>query len=430
MNAMKRFDEKFADNVREAFDGYDEQVDPAAWAAMQGRLKRRRKARIIPFSRSKAWAAVAATVFLAVAGWLFFEPGLLQPHGGRQPMAVKESPEPAKDLAPLPATPTDPAPVAAEMPAISPEPAQPLVRSTGPAATTDTSAPLVAETTTRAADDEMPAVVAQQQLPPETNEEVVKVPEVVLPRLRPAQDAGAAALAAVPPDPFRDFESKARGGQSWSVAAGSMLAFAEQRISDGLGVTAGVVSEWKVSPRITLSAAGMLAYHQFELVNFGGSRFAADYLDMGSASGDVNVLGRNQFEMLALDIPLNAQLDVMDTDRRRLFLGAGFSSVLFLQQRFTGNNRVFYYQQATDPETGAVISVPVYMDFTADEQYEPFSRFDLARLLNLSVGYVIKAEKGAYVIEPFMKYPLGSITSRDIRLGMGGISLRYNFSRP
>ena len=61
------------------------------------------------------------------------------------------------------------------------------------------------------------------------------------------------------------------------------------------------------------------------------------------------------------------------------------------------------------------------------EKINAFQRFDFARLLNLSVGYVINYDNADLIVEPFIKYPLGNLTSRNIQMGMGGISLKYSF---
>ena len=59
----------------------------------------------------------------------------------------------------------------------------------------------------------------------------------------------------------------------------------------------------------------------------------------------------------------------------------------------------------------------------------PLSRFDLARLLNISVGYAIQQEKTTAIVEPFVKIPLGAVSSQEIKMGMAGISLRLTFGK-
>lgn len=422
---MKRFDEKFADNVREVFDSYDESVDPAAWADMQRRLKRPERPLLIPLIPRKVLGAAAAVMLLAATGLLFWQTAGLKNANG--PEAISHAP--GRSAVTQPVNPQrEPIVVAgqAEEPALAAH--QPHKQVQKQLAESRTEPEPIQAAETLIAELEMLAAieVAAQDHDPDSS-------LVTLPWLPGPSQPNPLMSTGQQIDPFKGIQPATnQRAQSWSVAAGSMLAFANSKVSDGAGYAAGVMSEWKISPAITLSTGGLLAYHQFELVSMGGgnNRLYYDNSPDFSAGNGFTFTRDNQYELLTLDIPLNAQFSLSETNRMRLYFGAGLSSVVFLQQRFTSRRTRYYNEWVIDPASGQQISL-IGSELTGtDEQHDAFSRMDIGRLMNLSFGYVVKGQNGSYVIEPFMKYPLGRITSRDMKLGMGGISLRYNFAKP
>lgn len=434
---MKPFDDQFADNVRKAFDAWQEEMPPQAWDAMKARLDGQGKARVLALWPFLAKAAgVALLVGMSVFGYVHISRTSQMPVLAEQPIAQGSPAEAPADsgvkatvaetflLFPERETMTEARPATPE--------AAPARRKYARATQTQSLAlqTEAEEDTLLMAETETPGLaaelVAESQAVQETEPEV---PTLALrPATDPGQVAGQVPASRRPAQPIAPEKSTDERRLSWGVTAGSMVAFAENRVSDMPGYTAGVLAEYALSDNVSLSSGGVFTYHQFELVNFANADFAYDYLPAFDDMSSVNLTGNNQYEMLAFEIPLNAQFNVMETGKRRLYVGAGLSSLVYLQQRFTGVNRAFYQESFFNDATGMVEVHYAASTFTVDEEYGPLSRFDFGRLLNLSLGYVIRREKSAVVIEPFVKLPIGTLTSRDINLGMGGVSLKYRFS--
>ncbi|MFO7979165.1 MAG: hypothetical protein R6U64_10950 [Bacteroidales bacterium] len=423
---MKRFDDHFADNVREVFDHYHEEVDSEAFAAMQQQLQQRKRRRVIVLFPGRVWAGIAASVMLVATGWLVWQ-NMPLAEQRIEPQVVQAEP-----VAPVPEKQKAGQGVLAEkeLPAPVQQPEKKLVAvANGPAARENSVQidPVqehpVGQLAEKGEDKNWQGTEIPSALPQDSPA------EVVLPVLRSQGSSPAAAFMAAKEDPMEGYESGEKSGHSWSVAAGSMLAFARQGISDGLGMAAGVVSEWKVAPGVTLTAGGLLTYHQFELVSLRSRGDFYDYAPGPELSGDMMVPRSSSYELLALDIPLNAQFDVAENDKRRFYLSAGLSSILFLQEHFRDNQTLFSSNLVQDPATGEMVNRVTSQVVLIDEKTGAFSRFDAARLFNVSFGYVIKGTRGSTIIEPFLKVPLSSITSRELNLGMGGITLRYNFQK-
>ncbi len=416
---MKRFDDKFADNVREAFDNFEEEMDPKAWEGMQQRLKKQKKTRLIafvPIAKARV-AGVAATLLLLIAGGVFF---LTEQHQRQTREQI------------LSFSPTDLHP--AEMD-------EPLKTPDDPALLTETAvpAPILAsppETEAKLKQpDEDKVYIASIHFSEDTDhilpglsrdvfairEEPSPAPFESLPQITAESEDAKKTLQ---PDPFHDFTRAGKNPLSWDLALGSMLAFTGEQLATGPGISAGVVSRYDLTSSLSLSAGGLLSYHRFELTNQGAERFAADNVGVSNAEG-ITVEGTNELEMLALDIPVGVQLEVFNSRGRSIYLGAGLSSLLFLQQRFRGSNTVYYTTLDHDSETGTSSIHTHSQTFSVDETYPAFQRFDPGRLLNVSMGYKIRGERNHFTLEPFVKIPLGSIGSQNIRMGTTGISLKY-----
>lgn len=434
---MKPFDDNFADNVRKAFDAWHEEMPPQAWDAMNARLEGQGKARVVALWPFLAKAAgVALLVGMSVFGYVHISQTSQTPVLAKQPIAegsladapaeigLKAADAESVPLFPERETMTEARPATPDAAPSRPQYAQAAKQqSIALPAEAEKDTLLIAETETPGLAAEM---VAESTAAQETEPEV---PTLALrPAKGPDQVIGQVPASRRSAQPIAPEKTTNERRLSWGVTAGSMVAFAENRVSDMPGYAAGVLAEYALSDNVSLSSGGVFTYHQFELVNFANADFAFDYLPASGDMSSVNLTGNNQYEMLAFEIPLNAQFNVMETGKRRLYVGAGLSSLVYLQQRFTGVNRAFYEESVFNDATGMVEVQYATSTFTVDEEYGPLSRFDFGRLFNLSLGYVIRREKSAVVIEPFIKLPVGTLTSRDINLGMGGVSLKYRFS--
>jgi hypothetical protein len=220
------------------------------------------------------------------------------------------------------------------------------------------------------------------------------------------------------------------------ISAGSLKTYSSAELASGLGFSAGVMGHLAVSNKISLSSGGVLLYNQFTLDNpvaATGARnldesFAMPDLANDSYSNTLYSVKSNytDFEFTAIDIPLNVRFLISDRDRSQFFVSGGLSSLLYLQQNYTR-----YTEYATANSQlgldGSQEMVTGNVSFSAGESYEAFRQFDFGRLINFSMGYLLKRERHSILIEPHIKYPIGNITSMNLRIGMAGISLKYNF---
>jgi hypothetical protein len=441
-NAMKPFDDKFAENVREVFDTFQEPADMEAWGVLRQKLTNKRKTRILVLPPWSAWAAAAA-VMLLISGLLWFYPSegdLHQPEiatteKGTDMESTVEVDAGQKDD-PLQGEKTVPVLSAdingSEIPSKKVSVPGYVIKSEP-----EPEAPAIAAITDIQEESTEELAVATDQSNFKEELKTVESPEEPTRPLavKPTNGQQAPSQNIIFHDEYSQV-SDSRTGSSLQITAGSMFAFTHNQVADGVGFAAGVLNEWKVADGVSISTGGILTYNQFSFDPYYTGRnhyFAAmpshsDQLN-GNWDGSFNYDYSNHYQIMAIDIPLNARFRVNQPFRKnQLYISAGFSSLLYLQEQFTENSIVYTESVQLDAESGEFRSIAYSTSVTENETVDAFQRFDFARLLNISFGYAIKRDKGAILVEPFLKYPLGGITSRDIQLGMGGISLKYSFT--
>ena len=463
---MRPFDEQFGENVRDAFDNYREPVDEVAWKHMKSRLQARSKKRLLAFTPLFIRAAASIAFLIAISGSLW----LLVLNQGKPDMATtygvheETIAPPAKGSGDTPSLTGQPD----KMTGLSPGEVEETretggIRGTvGPGETS--GSPEIEDSrniagTTPAPDAPeianipvIPGAVEMPDSPP-----VSDIGEV--PGTRPI--AGLPLISAIsglysrgvtsnlvsskqPADTdtyiiSRNLESMGKvvtgshRNPVVEVSAGSMKTWSPGEIAGGLGYTAGVSGDWQIGRRMSIHGGGHLVYNQFSLENtlvsakhYQGQEFAlASGTDM---SREYNVLNyqnsHSNIEFTALDLPVNIRFTVKEAPGSRIFLSAGFSSFLYLQQKYSSESTVLASYSRLNPQ-GHYESATGYAHLTSGGEFSAFGRFDLARFLNLSGGYVIRGRNQAIIIEPFLKYPLGDVTNLNLNIGMTGLSLKY-----
>ena len=81
-----------------------------------------------------------------------------------------------------------------------------------------------------------------------------------------------------------------------------------------------------------------------------------------------------------------------------------------------------------DATSGSIKSETRYSTVEVNNSYGTLSRTDLFGLANFSAGYSLPYGKsGTMLIEPFMQLPVSDLTSLNLRVRYGGISIKIRF---
>lgn len=205
--------------------------------------------------------------------------------------------------------------------------------------------------------------------------------------------------------------------------AGSYMNYAEGS-KGGMNAGVGLSSEIGITKRLRLSTGVALARNTLKYDKMIPSQAADVFLATPSQSETLLAstfqaktsslsysINGYDASLLGLDFPVDVKYMLME-NKRELYVVAGLSSNLFLDEAYTYN-----YEYNTNSN-----------DYPNEKTTGSTNTFDFARMLNLSIGFgypVGKQNKLSF--EPFVKYPLGGLGSQDIRFGSAGLNLKLSF---
>jgi hypothetical protein len=239
-------------------------------------------------------------------------------------------------------------------------------------------------------------------------------------------------------DPFDATPRRDRQtGSSFGITAGQMVTYTSNQVAGGMGFFAGALQEWKLTESMSLSSGGMLAWNRFDVEPRGQEMAREEFFTtLATRAGgvseldvDLNIDPHRQYSWVALDIPLNMKLDVGGNTYGRYNVTLGISSLIYLQQSFSEEGVNYAGNMIRNDNMGSYDVNVESSRYVIKDDNPAFSRFDFGRLLNVSAGYTLNNSKNPLSFELYLKYPLGTLTSREISMGLGGISVRYSIGR-
>lgn len=408
---MKPFDEKLSDHIREQFDQYDEPFDHQAWQKLQARLGRKKRSRTLVVMQGLGRAAAAVLLLIS----LFFiyrnvfwmdDPVMIASH----------------DISPMEA-------VSIVLPAVHGR------------------KPIQYQTSFTHYLNEKLEGLLQAGKPIESDRKPTAGPQIaqldaLTPNINPAKKKhlfdkvfADLAKASVPGDftPLTATQPLAKKdddpGRSihWSLFVGSNMTYAENQLASGIGLGAGVLTEYSLTSFLSISSGLILAHQHFSVDNLPLDSFTHPPEIQGMAFTKIEIFGDHTYKHYTADIPVNLKIGLLNRSRHKLFVYAGVSSLLFFGQTVEGMNTVYatdYFEVNGDLQFHSITQID-WFEITAD-LLDISSRFDLARMLNVSIAYESSIKGNSFTIEPFVKIPLAPVSAHQLKLGTGGINLRYH----
>lgn len=195
----------------------------------------------------------------------------------------------------------------------------------------------------------------------------------------------------------------------------------------------GLLSEIAIGKRLSITSGVLLTKQSLQMNEPASLPTLATTLSPGK-NGVIQSNSQEQkrtlnMQLIGLDIPINVQYHLSKNTNKGLYVSMGLSSLAYLQEDYTHTTRETitrkYYGTSVQPNT-----VDTYVTETnAKSNPESLSRFDFAKMLNVSMGmkYVV-ANNMQILIEPYIKYPLGSLTNEELKFGSAGVNLRCSFN--
>jgi hypothetical protein len=422
---MKQFDEIFRQKTKDAFSDYDAgRLADAGWKAFLDKKKKRGFAGII----IPLWAKAASVAVLLTAGslltyrFLDTKPDSLS--GGPVYETVKEDPSPLRQSTVNPST------------SIISEPAE-MPDTTGPKHTGIQKEIIAAQLfEAKRIDDKKSdyyAVIKPVTIPDSTGrvEEIsvvteasVDVEEIMVAESEKLQ---------VPGQLIEDIENiiEDRTKKTFIMAGLSGMMARAEDISTGMpGLSFGIYGEHKISRRWAVRPGILLAMHTVGMENTSPDKnmnYSAPALN--GVSGSIESF-EGSLQLLAMEVPVNMVYTIIERGKKGLYVSAGASTLVYLNQNVSGNFRNEYIRESYDVITGYIVSETRYSSVSVENNEEPFSHTDFFGLANFSAGYSMPFGKSSrLLIEPYMQLPVNTLTSLNLRIRYGGISMKIRFGQ-
>ncbi len=449
---MSSFDDKFSDKVREVFDSYHEEIDPVAFANMRQGLVSGSGLR----SSLGYWVLVTASVLMLLgAMYLWNQYGLtafpdhMPPSTDEMIAAVPQVDSNGSELDSMSGKSAEN--TANSLPQEADFASEP--RSTGStlmgvSASKDNSASSTFSPQLKEA-IESPLVVAAADTEVKTNEITTRVNSGMEGPFR-SQLQQVSALDANTTDGFiaqqaNEIDSSQqplltyservltpfrKGERNVELVLGSMVNYTNSQIAQGVGFVAGALRYWKLNEVVSVATGGLISVNQFEYkANDPGIPQPKRAGEIGSwltgGTLDVSVGENYDFRYTAIDIPINTRVQLGSTGNSSYTMTLGVSSLVYLSQTIRERGTNYNGFSTLNANTGDVELTFRQSNYQETERVSAFDRIDLGRMLNVSFGFTPDRRKNQLELEVYMKYPLGDVTSKDIELGMGGLTLKY-----
>ncbi|MFW6103673.1 MAG: hypothetical protein ACOC59_01260 [Bacteroidota bacterium] len=211
------------------------------------------------------------------------------------------------------------------------------------------------------------------------------------------------------------------------VALSTLYNYTSKATKSDLNFSGGLMSEIDLLPNLSMHTGVIVSRQYFTTQdNLPAGRDRALYSDLSASEGSyssANVTSTsNRVELVGLDVPVNLRYRYRD-----ISLTAGISSVTYIQEQYSHRFSAEYVNYIYDESNNLMDTEKVIRSQSVKESYNPLHQVDLANILNLSLGYHFTFDRSQLVLEPYMKHPLGDLTSQDIRFGARGIRLKFQF---
>jgi hypothetical protein len=394
---MNPFDRQLADRVRRAFDAYDEMPEPDAFAALSETMRRQEgkpsptTGKIITIGFS---LAAAASVVLAV-GLSFFQtssepmPTVLVPQA-----EVHAEAEPPSNRAATVA-----APAVIQQPAIVQVPAE-------------------SPRTEDAVPEPMLETVALGVVPSQLGSGIDST--------APARIHTFAHTVWMP-DPV--VQSSAGRRKAWNRqlewVAGTVSSWSTDRMSAGVGYTAGLVGHMTARQGFRISVGALVNHNRFVLdsdIDL-ASRIQTLTDEVGVFSATVP--GGVEYDLMSIDLPVHATLDFAQVRSGTFSVSTGVSAMWFVRQTFRDETLLLSATVSTNPDTGVNETTVRTTSQTRTETIRSLGRSETAGYVHFALGFTAHPDRLPLGVDLYAKIPVSEATRRNLVYGMGGITVRY-----
>lgn len=212
-----------------------------------------------------------------------------------------------------------------------------------------------------------------------------------------------------------------RKNVSFSIFLSSLYNYTPQETKSQFNYSGGFQSDISITHNLKLNTGLIVAKQYFTTqAEQSNTAFHSSYLS--ESSEDFYVSGTDHFELIGLDLPLNITYHI-----RNLTFTAGLSSFFYIQERVLADFTSSLSENSEINLSNSPNIVKRNDELFYQEESSAFETLDLVNTFNFSLGYYFEWHENKFLIEPYIKHPIGDMTSYNIRYGSRGVRLIYVF---
>jgi len=231
----------------------------------------------------------------------------------------------------------------------------------------------------------------------------------------------AVAQLGIPPEIIEN-EPQRKQKVRLGVEFASFTNYSPENITPSINYGGGVTADISIKKRFSFNPGLIVSVYNME---FSDNQNIINKSDQTFSSLDNLIesdpeIKPSEISLTGLDIPINFQYQFIQRKSSDYFIELGFSSLLYLSENFS-------YSFATLSDTPNPSGVFEVEESTTKEIATSGSKtFDFAKLINFSVGWDYRLSKRMDItVNPYLKYPVSTLTSGDIKFGSGGLKLKF-----
>lgn len=223
---------------------------------------------------------------------------------------------------------------------------------------------------------------------------------------------------------------KSSGGRRLLAGLSGSMARAGEESSPASGLSMGFYLSQKITKRVSVRPGLALAMQSFGLEDGGRPEGLSYNIPLYDGTNGIPYSYEGRLSMVAVELPLNLVVTLVEKKRSGFFISAGTSSLFYISQQLKADVVNKYTKMDLNTSTGQYSTATRFSTVEVEKKYDSFSRADIFGLANLSAGYSFPYSKtGIMLVEPFVQLPMNDLTSLNLRIRYAGVSMKLQFGK-
>lgn len=206
------------------------------------------------------------------------------------------------------------------------------------------------------------------------------------------------------------------------VEFASFTNYAPENINPSLNYGGGLAAHIPIKKRFSFNPGLIVSVYNIEFPDNNSSNINIvdeTFTSFNNIKENYPEIEPIEMNLTGLDIPINFQYQFIKLKSSNYFVELGFSSMLYLSENYSYTFSTL--SDTPNPHGGFEVETK-----TEEVSTSGSKTFDFAKLINFSVGMDYRLNKRLdLTINPYLKYPVSTLASGDIKFGSGGLKLKF-----